>query len=55
LFVLFFQVEISETKVPLIVLLAPWKIFDEQGVHPSGLVMFRPMMQKLFNFEQFLY
>lgn len=30
-FKFFFQVEISDTRVPLIVLLAPWKIVDEQG------------------------
>jgi hypothetical protein len=51
----FFQVEISDTRVLLIVLLAPWKYLMSKRVHPSGFVMFRPMMQKLFNFEQFLY
>lgn len=52
-FVLFYQIENSQTMLPLVTLLVLWESFQLIGVHPSYFVMFRPIVNELLKFDFF--
>jgi hypothetical protein len=49
----FFDVEISQTMMPLATLLISLESFQWVAVHQVGFIMFQPTMKKLLNIEQF--
>ncbi len=52
-FVLFYQIEIFQTMLPLVTRLVLLESFQLIGVHPSCFVMFRPIVKELLKFEFF--
>ncbi len=47
------HVEISQTTMPLAMLLVPLESTQRVGVHWVGFVMFQPTLEKLLNIEPF--
>jgi hypothetical protein len=52
-FVLFYQIENSQTMLPLVTLLVLLESFQLIGVHPSCFAMFRPIVKELLNLNFF--